>query len=84
MIAALNDIYVFAADIGNEYLNIPCRENIWTKYGPEFEIQQGCVMLIVGAQYGFKYSVTSWRMMLAETLGKEGLGYTSTAADKYV
>ena len=47
MIAALNDLDVFAADIGNSYLNAPCCEKIWTKSGPEFGTQQACVMLIV-------------------------------------
>lgn len=36
------------------------------------------------ALYGLKPSGASWRAMLAETLGKDGLGYTSTAADKDV
>ena len=35
MLEALNDIDVFAAEIGNAYLNYPCREKIWTKAGPE-------------------------------------------------
>ena len=84
MLAALNDIDVFDANIGNAYLNAPCREKIWTKYGPDFGIQQGCIMLIVREIYRLKYSGTSWREILAETLGKDGLGYTSTAVDKDV
>ena len=51
MLAELNDIDVLAADIGTAYLNAPCREKIWTKSGPEFGTQQGCVMLIVRALY---------------------------------
>jgi hypothetical protein len=36
LLAALNDLNVFAADIGNAYLNAPCREKIWTVAGSEF------------------------------------------------
>ena len=68
----------------NSYCNAPCREKIWTKSGPEFSSQKGFVVLIVRALYGFKFSGDSWRAMLAETMGKYGLGYTSTAADKGV
>jgi len=31
LIAALNHLEIFAADVGNAYLNAPCREKIWTK-----------------------------------------------------
>ena len=79
MLAALNDIDVFAVDIGNAYLNAPFCEKIWTKSGPEFGSQQGCIILIVRSLYGLKYSGASCREMLPETLGKDGLGYTSTA-----
>ena len=47
MLGELNDLDVFDADIGNAYLNAPCREKIWTESGPEFCSQQRCVMLIV-------------------------------------
>ena len=82
MLAVLNGIDVFSARIGNVYLNAPCREKIWTKAGPEFGSQQGCVMLIARALYRFKSSGASWREMLAENMGKDDIGYTSTAADK--
>lgn len=34
MLAALNDLNIYAADNGNAYLNAECRENIWTVAGP--------------------------------------------------
>ena len=79
LIAALNDLDVFAADIGNAYLNAPCREKIWTVAGAEFGTDQGAVMIVKRALYGLKSSGASWRAMLAQTLGD--LGYTSTRAD---
>ena len=59
MIEALNDLYVFAYDISNAYLNAPCCEKIWTKSGPEFDSQQEYVMLIVRELYGLKSSGAS-------------------------
>ena len=84
MLSSLNDLDVFATKIIYAYFNNPCREKIWTKYGPEFGSQQGFVMLIVRALYGFKSSGASWRAILEENLGKDGLGYTSTDTDKDV
>ena len=40
--------------------------------------------MIVKALYRLKSSSASWRVMFVETLGKYGLGYTSTAAYKDV
>ena len=73
-----------AANIGNTYLNAPRCEKIWSKDGPDFVSQQGCAMLIVISIYGLNSSGASWREILAETLGKEGLGYSYTAIDKDV
>ena len=84
MLEVLNDIDVFSADIGNAYLNDPCYEKIWTKSGPEFGSQKGCVMLIARSLYGLKSSGAYWRAMLADTMGKDGLGYTYNATDKDV
>ena len=36
LIAALNDLEITAADIGNAYLNADCREKIYFIAGPEF------------------------------------------------
>ena len=79
LVAALNDLEVFAADIGNAYLNAPCREKIWTVAGAEFGTDQGSVMIVKRALYGLKSSGASWRAMLAQTLSD--LGYKSTKAD---
>ena len=36
MFAALYDLDILTADVGNAYLNADCREKIWTIAGPEF------------------------------------------------
>ncbi len=56
LLAALNDLEVFAADVGNAYLNAPCREKNWTRAGKEFGSDKGCIMIIVRALYGLKTS----------------------------
>ena len=60
-LASLNDCEIFACDIGNAYLNAPCREKLWTIAGPEFGSDNGCIMLIVRALYGLKSSGAAWR-----------------------
>ena len=79
VIAALNDINVMSCDIGNAYLNAPCREKIWCIAGTEFGSDKGKVLKVVRALYGLKSSGASWRAMFANTLAD--LGYTSSKAD---
>ena len=68
MIAALNNLDLQAADIKNSYLTAPCRENIWTRSGPEFGMDEGKVFIEVRALYGLKGSGASSRAFLAEQL----------------
>ena len=78
-IAALNGLDCMSCDIGNAYLNAPCREKIWTVAGTEFGSNKGKVMVITRALYGLKTSGASWRAMFAETLRDKG--YFPTRAD---
>lgn len=68
MLAALNDLDVMAADIGNAYLHAPAREKIFIVCGPEFGPFQGRKARIVKALYGLKSSGAAWRSHLAEVL----------------
>ena len=79
MVASLNDLDVFACDIGNAYLNAQCREKLWTIAGKEFGSEAGNVMIISRALYGLKSSGAAWRAKLAETL--RGIGYFPSEAD---
>ena len=36
LMAALNDVDIWAADALNAYITAPCREKIWTTLGKEF------------------------------------------------
>jgi hypothetical protein len=80
LLAALNDVDLLAADIGNAYLNAPSREKVYTTAGLEFGAElQGQSLLIVKALYGLKSSGAAWRSHLAGTL--HSLGFTSSLAD---
>ena len=78
-IAALNNLDVLACDIQNAYLTAQCREKIWTRTGPEFGSESGCIMIVVRALYGLKSSGAAFRALLAETL--YDLDYLPTKAD---
>ena len=54
--AALNDLDVLIADIGNAYLNADCREKVYTIAGPEFGSHAGKYIVITRALYGLKSS----------------------------
>ena len=79
LIAALNDLKILACDVGNAYLNAPCREKVWFIAGPEFGSRQGTVIKIVRALYGLKSSGASWRAMFNNTI--RDMGFESTIAD---
>jgi hypothetical protein len=80
LIAALNDIGIKAADIGNAYLNAQPRKKVDTTAGKEFGSKfEGKPVLIVHALYGLKSSGAAWHVHLANTLHQ--LGFTSCLAD---
>ena len=80
LIAALNDLDIFAADIQNAYLTSPCEERIYTVLGPEFGPHgQGKKALVVRALYGLKSAGAAFRNHLANCLGH--LGFTSSRGD---
>ena len=83
LISALNGIDLQAADIGNAYLNAPCREKIWFAAGPEFGEPQGKCVIVVRALCGLKSSGAAWRKLLQDLLINE-LGFEPTKADRDV
>lgn len=79
LVAALNDLNVLAADVGNAYLNADCREKIYFIAGSEFGSKKGKVLIIKKALYGLKSSGAAWRALFASTLTE--LGYKPSDAD---
>jgi hypothetical protein len=79
-LAALNDLDLLAADIGNAYLNADTREKVHTVCGLEFGHQNlGKIAVITKALYGLKSSGAAWRSMFAASL--QELGFTLSIAD---
>ena len=84
LLAALNDLDIWTADIGNAYLNAPCREKIWTLAGSEFGSEKGLVMIVTRALYGLKTSGASWRAMFSQSLRDLGFVPTKSDPDVYI
>ena len=79
LLAALNGIDIMACDIGNAYLNAPCREKVWFVAGPEFGSRQGTVIKVVRALNGLKSSGASWRAMFNDSI--QNMGFKPSIAD---
>jgi len=80
LIAALNDLDILAADIGNAYINVDVREKVYFIAGDEFGVnKKGKCVVIIKALYGLKTSGAAWRAHFAEVL--HGMGYISSLAD---
>ena len=84
LIAGLNDLDVLACDIGNAYLNKPCREKVWFEAGAEFGSRKGRPVKVVRALYGLKTSGTSWRATLVATLTEMGFSLSKADADVWM
>ena len=68
LLAALNNLEIFACDIGNAYLNTPCREKTWFLGGDETGNDKGKVLVITRALYSLKSSGSAWHTKLSDTL----------------
>jgi hypothetical protein len=79
LLAALNELELVSVDIGNAYVNAPCREHVFTVAGPDFGEHEGCVVLVRRALYGLKSSGAAWHAHLSEALRE--IGFTPSKAD---
>ena len=70
LVAALNDLKVLVANIGNAYLDADVREQIFIICGPEFGPLEGWKARIIKALYGLKSSGAAWRACLAMVLSE--------------
>ena len=79
LVAALNNIDIWVADVLNAYITAPCREKIWTTLGKEFGDDCGKKAIVVRALYGLKSSGAAFRAHLAGCM--RDMGYVSCPAD---
>ena len=78
--AALNDLEVMAADIGNAYLNAPCKEKVYVVAGAEFGSDKGTIYIVVRALYGLPGSGSSWRTFFSNEI-VHNLNFKQSRAD---
>ena len=82
MVEVLNSLDLRADDIENSYLTAPCHENIWTRAGPEFGIDEGKLYIVVRSLYSLKSSGASFRYFFDERLNY--MGFKSSVTDPSV
>ena len=68
LIASLNDLDIFACNIGNSYLTFTYREKLWKESGIDFGTEKGMEIIIARYLYVFKIFGSAWRAKVAETL----------------
>ncbi|KAL7483917.1 hypothetical protein ACHAW6_009560 [Cyclotella cf. meneghiniana] len=56
LVAALKDVHIWAADVLNAYITVPCRKKICTTLVKEFGDDCSRKAIIVQALYGLKSS----------------------------
>jgi hypothetical protein len=68
VLAALMELEVIAADVGNAYIEAYTSESVHTIACPEFGKIQGRKLITVKALYGLKRSGAMWHCQLADNL----------------
>ena len=79
LLAALNDLDIWAADVLNAFIQAPTKEKIWTILGKEFGPDEGKKAVIVRALYGLKSAGAAFRAHMGTCM--RGLGYSPCLAD---
>ena len=59
-LAKLNNLEVWGADIGNEFMEAKTKEKLYVVTGPDFEELEGHILVIYKALYGLKGSGLRW------------------------
>ncbi len=71
-LAELNDLDVWATDIGNAYLKAEAQETVYIIAGPEFGGLEGHMLIIFKALYGLRTSGLCWHEHFADCLHDMG------------
>ena len=67
-LSKLNNMKVWAADIGNAYLEATTKEKLNIVVGPEFEELQGHILVIHKALYGLKSTGLRWSQRIHDIM----------------
>ena len=79
-LAELNELELWATDIGNAYLESVTKEKVCFTAGPEFGDKAGHLFIIYKAQYGLKSSGKRWHDKLYDVL--RGMGFFPSKAEE--
>ena len=82
----LNSLQLYAADVGNAYLEAKTREKVCVYGGPEFRDLglEGHLLVIAQALYGSKASSARWHDRFADTLREEGFAPCKSDTDVWI
>ena len=69
-LAEHNDMLLWAADVGNAYLEAWTKEKLYITAGPEFGPLEGHTLIVDKALYGLRSSGARWAERLADSLRK--------------
>ncbi len=78
-LAELNDLDLWAADVGNAYLEALTKEKVYIIAGPEFGEREGHTLIILKALYGMRSSGARWHERFADIL--RSMGFTPSKAE---
>ncbi len=83
-LAELNDMEVWATDIGNAYLEATTYEKLYIIGGSEFGDLEGHILVIQKALYGLRSSGKRWHERLADCLRSEGFQPCKVEPDLWI
>jgi hypothetical protein len=80
-LAAMHNLDVCAADVGNAFLYGKTKEKVMIKAGPEFGANAGKILIVDKGLYGLKSSAARFHEHLAAKLRKMGFKPSRTDLD---
>ena len=78
-LAELNNLDIWATDIGNAYLEANTSENVYIIDGLKFGELRGCTLIIHKVLYGWRSSGLQWHMKFSEDL--QDIGFSPCIAE---
>ena len=82
--AAMNDLKVMAADVGNAFLYGRTKEKVYIVAGPEFGKDAGKRMIVEKGLYGLKTSAARFHEVLSAKLRRMGFAPSKADADLWL
>ena len=71
-IATNKGLKLITGDIGNAFIHDNTKEELYSRAGPEFGDQKGCLIEIKKALYGLSTSARQWNLALGEAIRNMG------------